>query len=172
MTNPSMIAMSDEEAGLVYDSPRIGDQIVGGGNLSEKFFYLAGPMSNIPAHNFPAFHAAAGTLREQGYNIVSPAELDPEVQRKEHEESTDGTMDFNLYIECLRRDLLIIANRNCVGVICLPDWFKSFGARAVEVYNARWLGLPFFAFEDHQDGPLLWEMDPVEVLEANNLDWI
>lgn len=43
--------------------------------------YLAGPMSNIPQFNFPAFDDAAADLRARGWDIVSPAELDrPEVR--------------------------------------------------------------------------------------------
>lgn len=173
MTNPSMIAMSDEEAGLVYDSPRTGDLIVGGADMNKHFFYLAGPMSNRPAFNFPAFHAAAGTLRKQDYNICNPAELDSEIERRWAEASPDGAHDKALYIECLRRDLRIILNHNCVGIICLSDWFESFGARAVEVYNAKWLGLPFYDYNEQDDGSvvLTW-MDPVQVLAHQNLDWI
>jgi hypothetical protein len=165
--------MQDEEDGIVYDHPRFGGEpLVGGGLLSKPFHYLAGPMSNLPSFNFPAFDRASTRLREKGYNIVNPAELDSEIERRWAHESVDGAHNEILYRECLRRDLKIILNRNCVGVICLPDWFKSFGARAVEVYNARWLGLEFFEYEDHRDGPLLWHMDPVEVLAHNNLDWI
>ena len=45
------------------------------GNPDDPFYYLGGPMSNIPQFNFPRFHEVADTLRASGYNIVSPAEL-------------------------------------------------------------------------------------------------
>ncbi|QGZ16943.1 deoxycytidylate deaminase [Arthrobacter phage LittleTokyo] len=36
--------------------------------------YLCGPMSGLPAFNYPAFHAAAGKLRAAGYEVLNPAE--------------------------------------------------------------------------------------------------
>lgn len=177
MPNPSMIAMRDEETDFFYPdaAPRMvirTETPAGGGDLNREFHYLAGPMRGLPSHNFPAFNAASGRLRDYGYNIVSPSELDEEIERKMHEESAEGLIDQSLYIECLRRDLRVILNHNCVGIICLPGWHESFGARAVEVYNALWLGLPFFEYDDSREGILLWEFDPAEFLDRYELDWI
>lgn len=36
--------------------------------------YLAGPMTGLPEHNFPAFHAEAARLRGLGYQVENPAE--------------------------------------------------------------------------------------------------
>lgn len=40
--------------------------------------YLAGPMRGYAEFNFPAFHAAAARLREQGHTVFNPAERDIE----------------------------------------------------------------------------------------------
>jgi len=41
-----------------------------------KTYYLAGPMTGLPDHNFPAFHDKAKELRASGLTIINPAELD------------------------------------------------------------------------------------------------
>ena len=43
-----------------------------------KRIYIAGPMSNMPSLNFPAFHAEAARLRGLGYEVVNPAEVNPD----------------------------------------------------------------------------------------------
>lgn len=35
--------------------------------------YIAGPMSGVPQHNYPAFDEAANALRAAGYLVVNPA---------------------------------------------------------------------------------------------------
>jgi len=38
--------------------------------------YICGPMTGLPEHNYPAFHAEAKALRAEGHTVVNPAELD------------------------------------------------------------------------------------------------
>lgn len=118
---------------------------IGGGDLSSPFFYLAGPMTNLPAFNFPAFHEAAAILRQQGYNVINPAELDNEKVRAAAEASPDGK-HAGTWKESLRRDIPIILNDNCVGLFVLPHWEHSEGAQ-FETYTAYKLRIPIFKFQ-------------------------
>lgn len=102
--------------------------------------YLAGPMTGIPKFNFPMFAAVAAELRAQGWEIVSPAEMDgPEIE-KIAVASKNGQLDANGKIagqtwgDLLARDVKIVADE-VKGVIVLPGWEKSRGAR-LEVFVA------------------------------------
>ena len=74
--------------------------------------YIAGPMTGIEFLNFPAFHAAAATLRELGYTVINPAELNPDHAAK--------------WLDCMRRDIAELVT--CDAVALLPGWEKSHGA--------------------------------------------
>lgn len=113
--------------------------------------YLAGPMTGIPKFNFPAFLEAAGKLREMGHEVVSPAELDMEdvsntaMQSEDGKLSEDGTTSGHTFGDFLARDVKIVADE-VDGVVCLPNWFKSKGAR-LEVYVALISDKPVYAFD-------------------------
>lgn len=87
--------------------------------------YIAGPMTGLPDLNFPAFHAEAARLRAQAYEIVSPAELNP-----------DHSMPW---AECMLRDLEALTR--CDGIVMLPGWEQSTGAQIERMWAMR-LGLP------------------------------
>lgn len=97
--------------------------------------YLAGPMSGMPDNNYPAFAAETIRLRGLGYEVVSPAEINPE-----------GAT----WHECMRRDVAALVT--CDHVATLPDWEKSQGA-TLEVYLADRLGIrdsPAHTITEHQ----------------------
>lgn len=89
---------------------------------TSRKYYLAGPMSGLPDRNFPAFKAAAEHLREMGIEIVSPAEFEWELP-------TEGDLPAgHTYGGVLGRDVKIVID-DVVGLILLPGWEKSVGAR-------------------------------------------
>lgn len=92
--------------------------------------YLAGPMTGIPDHNFPAFTEAAKRLRAQGYTVISPHEL---------HEHTDR--DWEYYIRHALRTLL-----DCDAVVLLPGWANSRGAR-LEKTVADAVGMPVTEYD-------------------------
>lgn len=89
--------------------------------------YLSGPMSGLPNWNFPAFHAEAARLRGLGYEVVSPAEVNPDTSLSWH--------------ECLRLDIKHLCD--CEAIALLPGWESSNGAH-LELHIAHRLGLKVY----------------------------
>ena len=77
-----------------------------------KRVYIAGPMSNLPELNFPAFEAEASRLRALGYDVVSPHEVCP-----------DKGM---AWADCMKADIAALVT--CDGIALLPGWERSKGA--------------------------------------------
>ena len=88
--------------------------------------YISGPMTGLPLLNFPAFHEAAATLRRAGYDVVNPAEINP-----------DSAMTWE---QCMRADIKALCD--CDAVALLPGWMNSKGAH-LEVHIGHRLGLRF-----------------------------
>lgn len=97
-------------------------------------YYLAGPMSGIPRFNIPMFDSAAISLRNMGYNIVSPAELDSPEMRALALASIDGDLSElekdtdETWGNVLARDVHMVADK-VDGIIFLPNWWESRGAK-------------------------------------------
>lgn len=87
--------------------------------------YLAGPMSGLPDWNYPAFHKAAAELRAAGYEVINPAEVNPDTTQP--------------WAACLRACLAEVVR--CDVIAMLPGWEKSKGAR-LEHHVAIELGVP------------------------------
>lgn len=75
--------------------------------------YIAGPMSNLPEFNRPAFHAAAAELRAQGHIVFSPAELRGE--------------DSDPWELWMKKALALLVQAD--NIFLLDGWSKSRGAR-------------------------------------------
>lgn len=96
-----------------------------------KHIYISGPMTGLPEHNFPAFNAAAATLRDQGYQVTNPAEINP---------SGDKSWEA-----CMRADIKALCD--CDTIMLLPGWESSQGAH-LEVHIAHRLGMHVTHFVD------------------------
>ena len=81
-------------------------------------FYLAGPMSGYEEHNYPLFARVARHLRDVGYDVVSPHELAP---------LPDDGFNSEEVFRRLRMDARALSE--CTGIILLPGWSKSIGAK-------------------------------------------
>jgi hypothetical protein len=84
--------------------------------------YISGPMTGIPDLNFPAFEAAAKTLREMGHEPVSPSDLPQSAP----------------YPDMLKNAIRVMLN--CDQILMLEGWQKSKGAK-VELYVAEAVGI-------------------------------
>ena len=102
--------------------------------MSDKPFYLAGPMTNIPQYNFPAFEDAAKRLRAIGFSLIVPSETDSPAVQAAARASPDGSYDADGKVggetwgDVLAKDVKRIADV-VQGIILLPGWQQSRGAR-------------------------------------------
>ena len=112
--------------------------------------YLAGPMRGYENFNFPAFHAMAKRLRDNGHDVYSPAENDEAegectvMPIEQHEAYVKDRMQHYM-----RRDLIAVLDMGAVAV--LPGWEKSSGAK-LEVATALTCNLPVFDAESLTNG--------------------
>lgn len=111
----------------------------------DKPWYLAGPMTGIPQFNFPLFASESARLRGEGYKIVSPHELDSPAVQQAAWASPDGALHSGhiageTWGDILARDVKVVAD-NVRGILVLPGWTKSRGAR-LETFVAHLCGKP------------------------------
>lgn len=95
-------------------------------------WYLAGPMTGIKGFNYHYFDTVAVRLRAYGYDVISPTELESPEARRVSESSLDGSIESmpagSTWGRALARDMPPLIDE-CGGIILLPDWWKSRGAR-------------------------------------------
>jgi hypothetical protein len=112
--------------------------------MTDKVFYLSGPMSGIKDHNFPAFKTACEDLRRERcrggleLKIISPHEV-PFDQQVEV-----GALPWTVY---LHRDLQEMLDNKCDAIILLPGWSKSNGAK-LELQLALGLKMDVYFYDN------------------------
>lgn len=102
--------------------------------------YIAGPMRGHENLNFPAFDRARDLALSEGWDPISPADLDRENNVHEDHVPTFNPADTRVFA---RRDcdaLLSLRAELGDAIAMLPGWTRSTGARA-EFFLASWLGL-------------------------------
>lgn len=100
--------------------------------------YIAGPMTGVPEHNFPAFDRAKVLLLKDGYEVVSPADIDRAMGFEGLGTTGAPEETKTMLREMFERD--IIALFDCDAIYLLKGWMNSVGATA-EHAVARRLGL-------------------------------
>lgn len=114
-------------------------------------------MSGHPQYNYPLFDRAAEWLRDQGYDVASPAEMDDPETRAAALASPDGNAkgwnQTETWGDFLSRDVKLIADE-LNGMFLLPGWENSRGAR-LEAFVAINLEYPIYTINiDPNDGTL------------------
>lgn len=110
--------------------------------------YLAGPMSGYPQFNFPAFFAAAKKLREAGFEVISPAEIDCKEDgdvalRSKTGDPIEASRSWG---DFLSRDVKLIADTGIEGIVFLPGWSKSKGAKLEAFVGLLSKNFKFFTY--------------------------
>lgn len=109
--------------------------------------YLAGPMSGIEKFNYPAFNEAASVLRDLGYEVTNPVDLDNENGVSGVLSHQYGIIDDTGWAQCLARDLSAMLEADVDAIVVLPGWHTSKGA-SLEVHVARTLGKEILSYPE------------------------
>lgn len=96
--------------------------------MKKQTIYISGPMTGLPDLNFPAFNAEAARLQALEWEVVNPAEINP-----------DKHLSWR---ECMQNDIAALVF--CDAVQLLPGWENSRGA-TLELHNAVRLGMVIYA---------------------------
>lgn len=122
-------------------------------------YYLAGPMRGIKEFNFPTFLRAAERLRGTGHLVMSPAEHDLEIGFSP--QAMTGNEDLASLGFDLRASLLWdveqILHPRTSGVVFLPGWENSTGARAEFAVNKAVGGRVGYYHESDYLEMVTWE---------------
>lgn len=116
--------------------------------MRKPTIYIAGPMRGHDNWNFDSFDRQAKLLRQNGWQVINPAELERNLQKKygemhPHEFNPDSNQSDQEFLrKALQQDMTEICT-NCTALYMLSGWEKSKGAIA-ERSLAQALGLDIF----------------------------
>lgn len=108
-----------------------------------KTIYIAGPMRGREGWNHDSFNNRAKKLKESGWNVVNPAELDGTNSEDPHDFNPSTNLDQQDALRTiLLRDLTHICEE-CGAIYMLDGWNDSHGART-EWSLAKALGMKIY----------------------------
>ena len=107
-----------------------------------EVLYLSGPMTGYDDYNVGCFNQEATRLRELGYTVISPAEMD-------HADDNYGQE----YYKVLKRDIIQMVAADALVLIPGAISSNSNGV-LVEVQVASHLNLPILESAYIEDGPV------------------
>jgi|GEM_PF-778407 len=125
--------------------PEVAKQIAAGitygvrPDCKDRFVYIAGPMRGYDKFNFPSFDAARVRFVQNGWNVISPADIDRNAGCTENT-PPDQVQDQRAFVYRDFFALYAIAHTEGGAIAMIPGWEKSTGAVG-EFFLARWLGL-------------------------------
>ncbi len=91
--------------------------------------YISGPMTGLKDYNRPTFNQAAKSLRESGYEVLNPAEVD---------------IPNGEWLDYMRVDIRMLTEADVIFM--LPGWMQSPGAK-IEHDLAYQLGIDIENYE-------------------------
>ena len=124
-----------------------------------RCFYLAGPIRGIPQFNWPAFNAVSSCLKSQGYEVISPVDLDRDMGY-----SFQSPDDYLAATRKLFANSVFNMILDADAVLLLPGWKKSRGAMA-EIMCAKAIDLPLFVWEDGVIWPFVDDQPDGELMQ-------
>ena len=131
-----------EEKVTVYSDGREFRQYVPAKSLGKV--YIAGPMTGIQDNNAPAFRAATGKLRDWGFRVISPVELDEADGFGPDGMTGKGDSKWKEFLKC---DLLRFLEQDVDAIVVLEGWERSKGA-TLEVAVAQAFDIPVLVYPD------------------------
>lgn len=111
-------------------------------NVPRKRVYIAGPMTGLPEKNYPAFNKAAQALRDKGYAVLNPIDVDVNIP-----EGYSPPYDW-----FLRQTMQMLCRADAMAL--LPDWEQSTGAM-VEWQFAKACGMDIRLISEWLTGAMI-----------------